>query len=253
MRLKIILGTLFFSLISVQAQNYPSTLRYNDLILSGTNVLEVHKMARVEKAGFVFQYSAPQTKSVGKALLLSLLLPGAGEYYVGNETQGKIFLGAELLVWGSFLVNDFHANSLERSYKAYARQHAGITGSGYDEQYWIDVGKFDDIYAYNNRRANDRRVDDIYEETGPSFWQWDSNKNRFTYDKNRLGAVNIKNRDVYFFTAILINHIASGINAARLARKHNRSIAQSSFNYRFVVKTFQPDNNYFGLAISQSF
>jgi len=217
------------------------------------NVLESNKKFEVNNSDYVFQFDAPEKKSVGKALLLSLLLPGAGEFYAGNETHGKIFLGIEILTWSSFFINDYHANSLEKDYKTYARNHAGISNTGKNEQYWIDVGKFDDIYGYNSQRANDRRIDDIYEENSSNIWQWDSKKNRFTYDENRINSIDIKNRDVYFFTAILINHIVSGINAVRLTRNYNKSIAQSSFNYHFVVNTLQPYDKYLGIAVSQSF
>jgi hypothetical protein len=252
MRLKLIIITLLFSFISLQAQNPKTKLSYNDLALSGMNVLETNK-TRTANSPTVFQFDKPKKKSVGKALLLSLILPGAGEFYVGNQKHATIFFGTELLAWTSFLINDYHANSLEKDYKAYAQQHAKINGSGHNEQYWVDVGKFNTIYDFNKRRENDRRVEAIYDESSANFWQWDSKKNRFTYDRNRLNAIDIKNRDVYFYTAILINHIVSGINAVRLARKNNKSLARNSFNYRFVVNTFQPHNNYVGIAMSQSF
>ncbi len=253
MRLQSILFTLLVSVMSVHAQNSKINFSYDDVTLSGTNILEIDKMAIKEISTFNYQHDTPEKKSIGKALLLSLLIPGAGEFYVGNNTHGKIFLGTEILAWGTFFINDYHASSLEKDYKAYARLHAGVTGSGHNEQYWIDIAKFDDIYSYNTLREKDRRFDDIYNEDGASFWQWDNKKNRFRYAKKRFASGEIKNRDVYFFTAILVNHIVSGINAIRLARKHNRSIAQSSFNYHLVVNTIHPQNNYFGIALSQSF
>ena len=39
----------------------------------------------------------------GKALLLSAILPGAGEFYAGNKIKAGIFFGIELLSWGGVI------------------------------------------------------------------------------------------------------------------------------------------------------
>ncbi|KAA3608438.1 MAG: hypothetical protein D8M58_19345 [Calditrichaeota bacterium] len=250
MKIKMVLLIISLLIISAQAQNKNSALSYNELLVENLNSFKASEVVN-KNAGYYFQSESSERKSVGLALLYSLILPGAGEFYIGNKTHGQIFLGTEILAWGSYLINDNHASSLEKDYKAYARLHAGVNGSGQDEQYWIDIGKFNDIYSFNNRRANERNVDRIYEES--KSWQWDSKENRITYAHKRFDTTEIKNRDVYFFTAILVNHIVSGINAVRLARKHNKSIAQNDFNYHFVINTSVPQNNYVGIAISQSF
>ncbi len=244
---------ILFSVIVLQAQEPLFKLPNNTAIINA-DVTSTKIKTVLKNSAFNFQFDQPEKKSIGTALLLSLVLPGAGEYYVGNTSQSKIFFGVEVLAWGGFFLNDYHASSLEKDYKAYARQHAGVSSGGKeDDQYWVSIGKFDDIYAYNSRRANERRLDEIYDETKANFWQWDSKKNRFSYDEKRLKSVDIKSRDIYFYTAILVNHLVSAINAMRLARKHNKSIAVNSFNYNFVVKSSQVQNNYIGIALSQSF
>ena len=37
-----------------------------------------------------------------KAVLLSLIIPGAGHYYVGHKERGQIFMGAEVVSWFGF-------------------------------------------------------------------------------------------------------------------------------------------------------
>ena len=42
-------------------------------------------------------------KSPQKAFLLSLLLPGAGQFYTESKTKAKIFVGSEASLWIGFL------------------------------------------------------------------------------------------------------------------------------------------------------
>src|SRR2546426_12086950 len=45
---------------------------------------------------------SPKKKSPWLGALLSGLLPGAGEFYGKNYLKAGIFLGAEVLAWGTF-------------------------------------------------------------------------------------------------------------------------------------------------------
>ena len=40
--------------------------------------------------------------SMRKAMLLSMLLPGAGEYYAGAKFKGQVFMGVEAAIWSGF-------------------------------------------------------------------------------------------------------------------------------------------------------
>jgi TM2 domain-containing membrane protein YozV len=235
------------------AQESEFNLSYNSINLVEPSFIEVNKNIPYNKFEFGQQSDISEKKSVGKALLFSLILPGAGEFYVGNESAGKLFLGIEILAWGTLLVNNNYYNSLKNDYKTYSSQHAGVIRSGKNNQYWIDIGKYNNTYAYNEQRVKERRIEQLYDESGPDYWKWDSQKNRYTYDRKRLAAVNIKDRDVYFFAGILVNHLVSAINAVRLARQHNRNLANNGFNYRLVVNTLNPENKYLGISLSKAF
>ncbi len=55
------------------------------------------------------------TVSPGKALLLSLLLPGAGQLYLGQKTKGAVFMVAALLtccaagLWNLYASSDAYS------------------------------------------------------------------------------------------------------------------------------------------------
>ncbi len=191
-------------------------------------------------------------KSVGRAFFMSLVLPGAGEYYMGRKSQAFMFLGFEVLAWSGLLANQLYSDHLKDEYKTFAGQHAGVQPAGKDLQYWIDIGKYDDIYSFNEQRRRDRYFDAIYDETPANYWKWDSRDNRFRYDGKRLRANEIASQDVYFYAAVLLNHLVSGINAMRLARKHNRTVS-TAWHMQFESYKFTDNSNYFGMRFSRQF
>lgn len=62
-------------------------------------------------------------KSVGLGVLLSAVLPGAGEFYGGNYLKAGIFFGIEVLAWATFAYFESKGNKKEDEYIAYADQY----------------------------------------------------------------------------------------------------------------------------------
>ena len=62
-------------------------------------------------------------KSVGLGVLLSAVLPGAGEFYGGNYLKAGIFFGIEVLAWATFAYFESKGNKKEEEYIAYADQY----------------------------------------------------------------------------------------------------------------------------------
>ncbi len=62
-------------------------------------------------------------KSVGLGVLLSALIPGAGEFYGENYLKAGIFLGVEVLAWATFAYFESKGNKKEEEYQAYADQY----------------------------------------------------------------------------------------------------------------------------------
>ncbi len=195
-----------------------------------------------------------QKKSPGKAALLSFLLPGLGEYYVGAKGWAMFFVGTEIAALSGWLGNEWYAARLEKEYKVYAVQHAGVNRSGKNVAYWSAIGKYDDIYAYNDQRERDRNFAAMYEESSFYFWQWDSHNNRLTYDTKRLHANAIEANTVYFQLAVVLNHLVSGINALRLARQHNKRLAKSSaWHLKLETPPYHTESGFYGIRLFRTF
>jgi hypothetical protein len=178
-----------------------------------------------------------EKKSVAKAFFSSLLLPGLGESYLGHKNHLKFFFSVETLCWGIYAANRLKVKWKKEDYKNFAVQHASIDQSGKNDQYWIDISFSDNIYNHNEKKRRERYIDAIYIENVFNYWQWDSQENRFYYDRMRVESRKIERRDVYIIGGIVLNHIISAINALRLARKYNRKMKDLSWNLDFQMDT----------------
>ena len=192
-------------------------------------------------------------KSTGLAFFLSLALPGSGEFYMGRRTQTAWFLTTEILLWTGLAANSLYTDHLVEEYRIYAIQHASVNEEGKDKQFWMDIGKYNSIYDFNEQRRRDRYFDAIYLDEEANFWLWDSKENRLKYDESRLRANEIANQSVYFFASIVLNHLISAVNSLRIARKHNRDLAEKA-NWSLGIRSYKIESkHYYGLNFTTSF
>lgn len=88
-----------------------------------------------------------------KYVFLSLILPGAGEYFLGYKKNAKIFFGTELLIWAGYLGAQAYIDVLENDYKTFAAVHANVNTRHKSEQFWIDLGNADHIFSFNEKNV----------------------------------------------------------------------------------------------------
>ena len=183
---------------------------------------------RAPSAGLDFQpLGAAEKKSVGMALLYSLLLPGMGELSLGKYDQGKYFTIAEgvlWLTWGSF---QWYGNWVQDDARRFAAQHAGVDPGGKSDQYFIDIGNFRSVYAFNDQVLLDRDPQKLYPPNSAFYWNWDADSDREQYRQLRVASDEAYNDSRFVVAAVLVNHVVSAVNAARLAISHNKAAAES--------------------------
>ena len=178
--------------------------------------------------------AAPRTS--GKYVLLSMVLPGAGEWFMGHKGPAKFFLGTELALWAGYLGTQGYIGVLENDFHSYAAVHAGVNTSGKNDQFWIDIGNSDNIYTYNEKRLVERRLQDVYPEDDAHYWQWDSKTNRDKYNDMRFKQHDWKQRANIIIGGVILNRLISAIDVIRLIRKEKRAdnarYSRLYFNYR---------------------
>lgn len=181
-------------------------------------------------ADLSLQEGMGEKKSPALAAVYSLLLPGMGELYAGSFSSGKYFLIAEGALWLTFAAFEVHGNSLRDDARVYAISRAGVNPQGKDDQYYVDIGNFLDISQYNEKQLRDREPERLYDPAAGYSWQWQSDADRAQYRAERISAETMYNDKKFVVAAVIINHVASAINAARSAVSYNAGLSDLSFH-----------------------
>lgn len=122
----------------------------------------------------------PGTKSPFKAFALSMVVPGAGQWYYGSKTKALLFFAVDVAAWG--LQFKWHGDGvdMEDEFEAFNRQY--WSRESYEEKYlyWV-YGVTDDdelqgpVYGEVSHHLPDTRTQQYYEMTGKYnqfAWGW---------------------------------------------------------------------------------
>ena len=162
-------------------------------------------------------------KSIPLGILYSLMLPGMGELYAGNYGLGKYFTIAEGSLWLGYAGYYSYGNWVQTDGRNFAVQHAGISVDNKSDQYFIDIGNFDNTNQYNTEILRERNQYKTYDPNSPSAWNWDTDAHREQYRELRVSSDNMFNNSRFVLAAVVANHIISAIDAARMVISHNKN------------------------------
>lgn len=167
-------------------------------------------------------------KSPALAGLLSAILPGLGQAYLGQQSA-YAFLGIEAAAWIAHASLRDTGKDKEREYKRYADAHwtferyrdpnsGPCTSDGHSDQGVQDSTL---VFLYETRR------DDWYEDIGKlTIYScgWDSPDNRLFYRDMRDDSNDFLRASRYATSIVLLNHIVSALAAAKGAASHNQHL-----------------------------
>ncbi|MBD3234194.1 MAG: hypothetical protein GF315_10780 [candidate division Zixibacteria bacterium] len=190
----------------------------------------------------IFEYDK---KSVAKAFILSLAIPGLGEYYAGSRIKPFIFFGADVLLWTGHVVYHAKGEDGEEDYRAYADDHwfrepyniwwNSLT-TEQQESYSHRLPPTNDYEYYENIGKYDQFVRgwDDYVEGGPVL-----TPHREHYLNLRKDANDNFDKARAFMVVAMVNHIVSGFDAALTAKAYNsksKSEFFSDMGFRMIPK-----------------
>jgi len=176
-----------------------------------------------------------------KALLLSLLLPGAGETYSGHKGRATGFFVSEGAIWTNFVAWEVAGHLRRDNYIDQAQLNAGIgTNSGSDD-YWRLVGIYTrssgsgpDSYEDALRRdaRNEFPTDPAAQDawvaqrlpTGDRAWNWTSAALQESYRETRQNATRAFSHAKFSFALAILNRIASAIDTQMLHRGDSKDL-----------------------------
>jgi hypothetical protein len=226
---------------SLQAQDQPMTRAEVSL-----DLLRPEANATPSETADLDQLEEPSQdrKSPALAAIYSLLLPGMGELYAGGFSSGKYFLMAEGALWLTYGAFAVVGNSQQEDARTYSISRAGIDPTGKDDQFYVDIGNFMTTEEYNDKQLRDRQPELLYSRAKGEGWTWESDAARQAYKDERLASEHTYNNQKFVVAAIVVNHIASAINAARAAVKYNSALDQAlgelSFDASVLGGVYQP-------------
>ena len=184
------------------------------------------------------QESSEHRVSMKKALLLSVLLPGAGQYYADARFRGQVFMGVEATIWSVFAAYRVYGGWKKDDYRDFAAAHAGVDNSGKENQFYDWVGFYDNREDFNQygRLYYPERA---YLPDDPSYdWQWDSEANRTEYRQIKNASETAFRNSSFLIGLAIINRVIAGIDTYRTvkaAQAKMKSFSQIG-PYKIIVK-----------------
>jgi hypothetical protein len=181
--------------------------------------------------------------SPAKAVLYSLLLPGLGDYQLGNKGRASAFFAAEGIIWISYAAFQVQGGQREDDYEELAVRFAGVSRTGHSDEFYATLRDYDNSDEYEadvkldgrseiilsgggledinadalDQYFTDNRLDD-YEP-----WQWSSLDRRLQYSETRSSSKTSYRRADYMLAAAAANRVVSAIVAYTAARHANQA------------------------------
>ncbi|MDH4223588.1 MAG: hypothetical protein OEV55_08640 [candidate division Zixibacteria bacterium] len=186
-------------------------------------------------------------KSITKAMLLSLVLPGAGEFYAENKNRFRFFLGIESAVWSGFAGFRAYGSWKKNDYKGFATSHAGINLDGKSDKFFENMTYYDNRDEYNQFARlyhGDEAV--IYPENDFWNWEWDSQDSKARFRELRNQSKSAYRKALFMVGLAALNRVVSMLDAARSVKKFNRQLSSEFSSINKTGLKISLDANFFG-------
>ena len=178
--------------------------------------------------------TAPEPLSPGKAVMYSLLLPGLGDWKLGNKSRATVFFALEGLIWVSYATFQVQGGNYEEEYEDLAVRFAGVAGTDHSDDFYATIRDYDSSEEYEADIKNEGRyydtgsvaldqyfIENRVEDYQP--WLWASHERRLQYSETRSASKTAYRRADYMIAAAAANRVVSAVfayAAARSAAKH---------------------------------
>ncbi len=170
-----------------------------------------------------------------KAMVASALIPGTGEWLLGDKTKAEIFLWLDGAIWLSYAGLSFYGNSKENDARLFAGKEAGADLNQKKEEYYRLLENYDNSEEYNALVMRDARYQypnsveaqkEYLAENGyfgDAAWDWSSDSARFTYFYKRRSARVTLHQAGLVLGGALINRLVSFLDCALFTQDRSLS------------------------------
>lgn len=195
-------------------------------------------------------------KSLPKAILLSALVPGAGEWYVGSRTKAKAFFGVEAAIWVGYASFSVYKNWKYDDMIRFGDEFANAQLAGRDDAFLDLVGFYGSIDDYNSLgRATDPERPYLA-DTPENHWRWQTESAQSSFRQIKNSYREAKRRSDFMLGLAIVNRIVSIVDAVRDVHRHNAQIANdfsSTDGYKFQFSIHPESNTQLQLTILTPF
>ena len=167
-------------------------------------------------------------KSPGLAFLYSLLVPGMGQLYAHRIDVGKYYMISEAALWLGFTSFTIYGNWLRNDAHNYATVHAGIDQNGKDDNFFVNISNYNNVYEYNNDQLQNGRYSSLYDPQNGYYFYWDNTADREKYRKDQLAGDRVITDRLFFVGAIIVNHLISAVSAVFVTNSYNDQLKGSN-------------------------
>jgi len=205
-----------------------------------------------ENDSFAFQAEGVENTgapiSSGRAVLYSLLLPGLGDYKLGNNGRATAFFVAEGAIWISYATFQVQGGQREDEYESLAVQFAGVSSTGHSDEFYAILRDYDnsDQYAADVKTdgrfelaGNGNTLENINADALDAYflenrvedyepWRWSSLDRRLQYSEVRSSSKTSYRRADYMIAAAAANRVISAVFAYAGARSASKAYQQQT-------------------------
>lgn len=243
---------LIFVLFAISGLSFAQSNTFRSFYELKNSIKENYSVENYESSNIVYTFEKSDKKSAGLAILYSLLLPGMGELYADSYSSGMYFTIAEGVLWGTYIGMNTYANWQQDRYESYAVTRAGVDPSGKDKDFYSRVGLYLNIDQYNNEKVLERNFEQMY-NSEQYFWKWNSSEERKTYRDMWISSEQTFNDMRFVVGAMLLNRLASAINAVRLVSSYNNKLEEQSWNVSVGLVNYPNQPSTLNLNFSTTF
>lgn len=198
-------------------------------------------------------------KSVKRAFVYSLIVPGLGEFYAGSKIKAVLFFGLDVTFWA--LYSNYHGKGKdkEKEYRVFANGHWSrdeykqwLWDSVYNQNpqigyenvcdtfpYWNDEKQEWEYFSHHLSNENNQQYYEMIGKYEQFTAGWDSLQSRGDYLEKRRISNDWLNKAKYSAMFSVANHILSAFDAAIAVKKHNKKgerFSQIQFKMRLVER-----------------
>jgi hypothetical protein len=230
--------------------------------LAKTDFEHYQKLSRISNSYFVYEDESGEekmtadvygfkSKSVKRAFVYSLVIPGSGEFYAGSRIKAAVFFGLDVTFWSLYFNYHKKGEDKEDEYTVYANTH----WSEKDYLEWWE-GLPDTAKEKYTHTLPDDRNQQYYEMIGKYkqfAFAWDDfdpnttdpdsmTPHRDYYLDVREQSNSWLNKAKYSAMFSLANHILSAFDAAIAVKKYNKRgerFGQVEFKMRLTERNYE--------------